>query len=90
MPEMDGFQATRAIRQLEREALFPGPAPSPRVVIVALTGLADAKSRDEAYKAGVDDFLTKPVNFRMIAELFEKWKQKRMGGGNQGVENEIE
>ncbi|KFY25471.1 hypothetical protein V493_04610 [Pseudogymnoascus sp. VKM F-4281 (FW-2241)] len=69
MPRMDGFEATRAIRLLEAERAEYSS--SSRVRIVALTGLASQRDRDEAERCGFDDFLTKPVSFRMIGRLLE-------------------
>lgn len=40
--------------------------------IVALTGLASRRDRDEAVTSGFDDFMTKPISFGMIGELLEK------------------
>ncbi len=51
MPEMDGFDATRRIR----EALGTRP------YILALSAFASDASRREAYEAGCDDFLAKPL-----------------------------
>lgn len=47
-----------------------------RAYIVALTGLASRRDRDEAEESGFDDFLTKPIGFARIGELLE-----RVGGG---------
>jgi CheY-like chemotaxis protein len=93
MPGMDGFEATRVIRQLERETSpmsSPEATSSQHMVIIALTGLADTQSQDEAYKAGVDDFLIKPVKFGMITGLLEKWQQKILNVKVQEKENDTE
>ena len=66
MPGMNGFDATRAIRQFEQERKMD-PIP-----IVALTAHVMRGDRDRCLKAGMDDYMTKPMNFddvkRVLAE----------------------
>lgn len=70
MPVMNGFEATRAIRSLERERDGCRPA-----VIIALTGLSSSRDESEALASGVDMFLTKPVSFREVSRLLDKWEK---------------
>jgi CheY-like chemotaxis protein len=66
MPEMSGHEATRALRQLEAGRGLP---------IVALTAAALVTERDEAMSAGMDDFLTKPIDAnRLHATLLRWWR----------------
>jgi len=71
MPVMSGIEATRAIRDLEAKNL----GTMKRSLIIALTGLAGTDNIDEAYDAGVDLFLTKPVSFKTVDRELEKWKE---------------
>ncbi len=68
MPEMDGVQATKRIRQM--------PPPRCDVPIVALTAHALAGQREEYLAAGMDDYLSKPVNsaalLGKLAEIAQK------------------
>jgi FOG: CheY-like receiver len=64
MPIMDGFEATRSIRLLERARHAESPAK-----IIALTGLGSDEHIMKAYAAGVDVFLTKPISFKDILRL---------------------
>lgn len=70
MPVMNGFEATRAIRALERESDGRRPA-----IIIALTGLSSSRDESEALASGVDFFLTKPVSFREVSRLLDEWER---------------
>lgn len=70
MPVMNGFEATRAIRSMEREDDGRGPA-----VIIALTGLSSSRDESEALASGVDMFLTKPVSFKEVSRLLDEWEK---------------
>ncbi|KAI8934417.1 hypothetical protein NX059_009152 [Plenodomus lindquistii] len=71
MPVMDGMSATRAIRKFEQDQSLP------RCSIIALTGLASASAKLEAWSSGIDHFMTKPVNFKALAELLRKKENAR-------------
>jgi signal transduction histidine kinase/CheY-like chemotaxis protein len=60
MPEMDGFEATRAIRAWER-AWRTEQSPTTRLRIVALTANAMQGDRERCIEAGMDDYITKPL-----------------------------
>jgi Amt family ammonium transporter len=61
MPEMDGFEATRLIRQMESEGLL-GSTSRGRLPIIALTANAVKGDREACLEAGMDDHVSKPVN----------------------------
>jgi CheY-like chemotaxis protein len=71
MPEMDGFEATRAIRK--REAARKGPPL--RVPIVALTANALGGDRARCLAAGMDDYLAKPFKKEQLWTALAKWKK---------------
>jgi CheY-like chemotaxis protein len=75
---MDGFEATRQIRKWEAGHL-PDPA-SKKSVIIALTGLASQGEAEEAFSAGVDLFLTKPVQFPKLSDLLRQYKEGTLKG----------
>jgi DNA-binding response OmpR family regulator len=66
MPVMDGMSATRAIRQYEQEYNIS------RCCIIALTGLASASAKLEAWNSGIDHFMTKPVNFKTLDKFLKE------------------
>jgi signal transduction histidine kinase/DNA-binding response OmpR family regulator len=67
MPILSGTESTREIRALEARE----PEKYRRAFIVALTGLAAGNDRREAFEAGVDAFMVKPVKFRELEEVVE-------------------
>jgi hypothetical protein len=67
MPDMDGYEATRRIRQREEAWTLP------RVPIVALTANATREDVDKCLAAGMDDFLSKPYTSRSLKEKIAKW-----------------
>jgi PAS domain S-box-containing protein len=70
MPEMDGFEATRVVRSVEGGAL------NRAVPIVAMTAHAMLGDREECLKAGMDDYIAKPVTPAGLSALLYKWLVK--------------
>jgi len=67
MPEMDGIEATRRIRNPDTGAL------NPEVIIVAMTASVLPQDRDECLLAGMNDFISKPVSLQQLTEMLGKW-----------------
>jgi PAS domain S-box-containing protein len=67
MPEMDGFEATRSIRQEGSRAL------NPQIPIIAMTASNMRGDRDKCIQAGMSDFIAKPVQKRELAEMLARW-----------------
>ena len=70
MPEMDGFDAARAIRSFEEDRRL-GESSAPRIPIIALTANALKRDRERCLDAGMDDYLSKPFDPRRLIEIIE-------------------
>ncbi|MEP9372896.1 response regulator [Mesorhizobium sp. KR1-2] len=66
MPEMNGLEATGAIRELEA-------ASGARVPIIGVTAHALKGDRERCLEAGMDDYLAKPISPRALLEKVERW-----------------
>ena len=77
MPVMDGFEATRRIRDDEFER-SRGHTP-----IVALTADALAGDRERCIESGMDDYMTKPVSSAMLAACVERWTGRKTTAPSQ-------
>ncbi len=73
MPEMDGYEATRAVR--ERESAQGG-----HVYIVAMTANAMAGDRERCLESGMDGYLAKPVRMDALADELRLAMQRRLEG----------
>ena len=70
MPEMDGFEATRQIRRLQDEGRVKTPD-NGRLPIIALTANAVKGDRERCLEAGMDDYLTKPLDLQRLIDAIE-------------------
>jgi CheY-like chemotaxis protein len=73
MPELDGYETTRAIRARERDVEKPCPWVGP-VRIIALTASAMLGDREECLAVGMDDYLGKPVRTDELKAALERVK----------------
>lgn len=78
MPEMDGLEATRRIRRAESAARTRG-RPRPRIPIVALTANAMEGDRKVCLDAGMDEFLTKPLDPAALQEILARYAALSLG-----------
>jgi CheY-like chemotaxis protein len=62
MPNMDGNEATRQIRQFNKD-----------VIIIAQTAFAFSGDREKAIEAGCNNYITKPINYILLKELINKY-----------------
>ncbi|KAG9513880.1 hypothetical protein KCV07_g8465, partial [Aureobasidium melanogenum] len=84
MPIMDGFEATKLIRQKEISASAHSTEPYHSLVI-ALTGNASAEDQTDAFTNGMDMYMTKPVSLKDVGELMKAWEDKTAIYGARGA-----
>jgi CheY-like chemotaxis protein/HPt (histidine-containing phosphotransfer) domain-containing protein len=79
MPEMDGYEATKKIRDNERQ----NGNGHRRMHIIAMTANAMQGDRDKCIAAGMDDYVSKPVQLPDLRRAIEKWN----GNGSVAISN---
>ncbi|WP_193609420.1 response regulator [Nocardioides lijunqiniae] len=80
MPLLDGYDATRAIRATEQEGHVP---------IIAMTASALEGERERCLEAGMDDFLTKPVDPSQLARALVRWVPAARTSGSADAAAEV-
>ena len=71
MPEMDGYDASRAIRKMPHFKTLP---------IIAVTAKAMKGDREKCLEAGASDYITKPVNTEQLLSLLRVWLYRSKEG----------
>jgi CheY-like chemotaxis protein len=64
MPRMDGLEATRRLRDEPDSRYTP---------IIALTALAMPNDRERCLEAGMDEYISKPINLKMLVKLIQSY-----------------
>ena len=75
MPIMDGFEASRSIRQLEQ----------PQPVIIAVTANALVGEREKCLSAGMNDYLSKPFQADQLVSLVKKWGELQRDAADRNL-----
>lgn len=80
MPEMDGFEAARSIRRIEKKSVDDGQPPTViglpaghSIPIVAMTANTMKEDHEKCIEAGMNDFITKPIKRELVFKILEKW-----------------
>ncbi|HCT98614.1 MAG TPA: hypothetical protein DF614_00615, partial [Methylococcaceae bacterium] len=72
MPVMDGLEATRLIRERERQEKMP------RLPIIAMTANAIEGDREFCLAAGMDDYISKPISVAVVSQILKQWLPDEM------------
>jgi CheY-like chemotaxis protein/two-component sensor histidine kinase len=75
MPEMDGYETTRAIRAMDKFKALP---------IIALTAKAMKGDREKCIAAGASDYITKPFNTEQLLSMLREWLNRYQNPPAQG------
>ena len=67
MPEMDGYEATKQIRNPKSKVI------NHNIPVIALTANAAKSDRDKCLKSGMDDYMAKPFQAQALADMLNKW-----------------
>ncbi|MDX2256321.1 MAG: response regulator [Pseudanabaenaceae cyanobacterium bins.39] len=76
MPELDGYETTRAIRKLD--------SPMSEVVILAMTANAMKEDRDRCLESGMDDYMSKPIRKEDLGQKISVW-EARIASKNESL-----
>ncbi len=84
MPEMDGLEATRQIRNRQ------SPIPNRNIPIIAMTAHAMQRDRDRCLEAGMNDYVAKPVSRQALTDALQRWLPEETGAGGRASEVSIQ
>jgi len=79
MPEMDGLEATRQIRELEKVT-------SRHIPIIAMTAHAMQGDRERCLEAGMDDYVSKPLEPKVLFNVLDRWADAVPGSDEEIAE----
>ena len=83
MPKMDGLEMTRRVRRAET-------VDRPRLPVIAITANAMQGEVKRCREAGMDDFLTKPLEMEKLKALLHRWLPHVLEGASTGPESPLE
>ena len=79
MPVMNGYEATKMIRSLDRED-------AKKIPIIAMTANAFTEDRIKAKEAGMDEHIAKPIDVKLLVKVISRLVENNLGGIRNGKE----
>jgi CheY-like chemotaxis protein len=86
MPEMDGYEATRVIRENEKRGHYSRA----HIPIIAITANAMQGDCEQCLNAGMDDYISKPVTKERLKVIIEKWRSNGLAERSLDVQPRCE
>ncbi|WP_246052196.1 response regulator [Desulfobotulus mexicanus] len=84
MPGMNGYEASRTIRAMEKEDTVCGVS-GRALPIIAMTANAMVGDREKCMEAGMDDHISKPIDFDELYRILVRWLPQNQEAGNIGI-----
>lgn len=84
MPVLDGYKATQIIRDPESNVL------NHNIPIIAMTANAMQGDREKTIKAGMDDYIAKPIDPKLVRELLSRWLKTKTDSSSSNINTVIE
>jgi PAS domain S-box-containing protein len=75
MPVLDGYEATRLLREREGSEKPSGPLRERHTVVIAMTANAMKGDREKCLAAGMDDYISKPIDLESLKDVLNAWSQ---------------
>jgi CheY-like chemotaxis protein len=86
MPELDGYETTKRIRELEKNCA--GGERKRPIYIVAVTAHAMKGDREKCLAAGMDDYLSKPLHLKTLADALERFQNGASTADAENLDNQ--
>jgi len=85
MPVLDGYEATRLLREREGSEKPSGPLRDRHTVVIAMTANAMKGDREKCLAAGMDDYISKPIDLESLKNVLNAWSPQEIQSGEETV-----
>ena len=81
MPIMDGYQATRAIREGLAGDVHQG------ITIIAMTAMVGEEEKQKCLQTGMNDYLVKPIKANLVDDIIKRWHHRAQDSSSESLSN---